>query len=178
MNSVGERLRIARDRAGLSLGQVHQYEGIQKGHLSEMERGLKMPTAETIMRLARRYRVSADYLLGLTDDPSPASERKLPAFGVELLEIARRLSPDRREELVRIGEVLLELSEERAEHLRAYDRMMELVEEVGGMEAVEALEAALRAHAAGDAALAEQLIDAFFAGRRVKEARQETSEQG
>lgn len=74
MESIGERLRKARDRAGLSLGQVHQYEGIQKGHLSEMERGLKSPTAETLIRLARRYHTSADYLLGLEATPAPAPE--------------------------------------------------------------------------------------------------------
>ena len=67
MESIGERLRKARDKAGLSLGQVYQYEGIQKGHLSEMERGLKSPTAETLIRLARRYHTSADYLLGLEE---------------------------------------------------------------------------------------------------------------
>lgn len=175
---IGARLRELRERRGLTGRAVATYLKISNAHVSDLEKGKAKPSLELLVRLANYYHTSVDYLLGLTDDPSPASERKLPAFGVELLEIARRLSPDRREELVRIGEVLLELSEERAEHLRAYDRMMELVEEVGGIEAVEALEAAFRAHAAGDAALAEQLIDAFFAGRRVKEARQETSEQG
>ncbi len=55
----------------MTLGQVLEYESIQKGHLSEMERGIKAPTAAVIARLARRYKTSTDYLLGLTDDPAP-----------------------------------------------------------------------------------------------------------
>jgi transcriptional regulator with XRE-family HTH domain len=138
-----------------------------------MERGLKSPTAETLIRLARRYKTSADYLLGVVDDPAPAVRRELPAFGVELLEVVRQLPEGRREELLRIGEVLLRLSQEQAAHMQAYDRMMALVEQAGGVEAVEALETALRADAAGDPARAWQLIDAFFAGRNAKEEREE-----
>jgi transcriptional regulator with XRE-family HTH domain len=72
MELVGQRLRLARVRAGLSLGQVFEYEGIQKGHLSEMERGKKEPTGAVIARLATRYNCTADYLLGLTATPSDA----------------------------------------------------------------------------------------------------------
>lgn len=92
MESLGERLRKARDKSGLSLGQVHQYEGIQKGHLSEMERGLKAPTAETIARLAQRYHTTADYLLGLGPAPSPILEREEE----ELLRLWGELDADQR----------------------------------------------------------------------------------
>lgn len=119
MESIGERLRKARDRAGLSLGQVHQYEGIQKGHLSEMERGLKSPTAETLIRLAQRYHTSADYLLGLEggeDDPATATEQE--QFK-QLIDEFTALS-DRNQRLVlSYLRMMRQLEEEEREHERA-----------------------------------------------------------
>ncbi|GIK73836.1 MAG: hypothetical protein BroJett021_28240 [Chloroflexota bacterium] len=83
--SVGQRLREVREQTGLSLGQVAQYEEIGRQYLSKLELGTNNPPAwELLRRLARRYHVSADYLLGLVDDP--AGRRDLSP---ELQEIAR-----------------------------------------------------------------------------------------
>lgn len=83
--SIGQRLREVRERTGLSLGQVAQYEEIGRQYLSKLELGTNNPPAwELLQRLARRYHVSADYLLGLVDDP--AGRRDLSP---ELQEIAR-----------------------------------------------------------------------------------------
>lgn len=43
--------------------------------VSEIERGKKTTTAEKINLICRHYRVSADYLLGLSDDPAGGCER-------------------------------------------------------------------------------------------------------
>lgn len=40
-----------------------------QNNVSELESGKKTTTAEKIARICRHYRVSADYLLGLSDDP-------------------------------------------------------------------------------------------------------------
>lgn len=83
--SVGERLRERRQDTGLTLGQVGEYEGVTPQYLSDLERGRNQPnTWELLRRLARRYHTSADYLLGLVDDP--AGRRDLSP---ELQEIAR-----------------------------------------------------------------------------------------
>lgn len=97
MDIVGTRLRQARKRAHLSLGQVFEYEGIHKGHLSEMERGIKEPTGAVIARLSVRYGCTADYLLGLEpgrdasllDGLDPTAMRELQALIDEL----RQLTP-------------------------------------------------------------------------------------
>lgn len=44
-------------------------------NVSEMESGKKTTTAEKIAKICRHYRVSADYLLGLSDDPKGGTER-------------------------------------------------------------------------------------------------------
>ncbi len=69
MDSMGDRLRHARELAGLSLGQVAQYEGISKGQLADIEKGRSRAMAVTIAALAKRYECSADYLLGMVDTP-------------------------------------------------------------------------------------------------------------
>ncbi|MCI8941420.1 MAG: helix-turn-helix transcriptional regulator [Oscillospiraceae bacterium] len=42
-----------------------------KSHISEMESGKKITTAEKIVLICEHYHISSDYLLGLSDDPSP-----------------------------------------------------------------------------------------------------------
>ena len=42
-----------------------------KSPISEMEKGKHTTTAEKIALLCEHYKISTDYLLGLTDDPSP-----------------------------------------------------------------------------------------------------------
>lgn len=41
----------------------------KKSHISEMENGKKTTTIEKFALICEHYKVSADYLLGLTDDP-------------------------------------------------------------------------------------------------------------
>lgn len=43
--------------------------------VSGIERGSRTTTAEKIALLCRHYHVSADYLLGLSDDPQGGCER-------------------------------------------------------------------------------------------------------
>lgn len=59
----------------LTLGQVHEYEGILASHLSEMETSKKQPTAETIARLAMRYKVSISLIRSAISVISPCSCR-------------------------------------------------------------------------------------------------------
>lgn len=176
MGTVGDRLRAARERAGLSLGQVHQYEGIQKGHLSEMEQGSKNPTGQTIARLAVRYRTSADYLLGLTEDPSQRIDEPLSETIRDVVELARDLSPGRQQELLAHARVLTEA--ELQADLREYDRMMALIEALpGGDQLAEEIEQALRLDATGDRSAALRLIDDILARWRSRTANPEVGEK-
>ena len=49
--------------------------GTKANNVSEIEGGKKTTTAENIARICRHYHVSADYLLGLSDDPQGGCER-------------------------------------------------------------------------------------------------------
>lgn len=77
MQQLGMRVRQARRRLRLRQGVLAEKAGIDAGNLSEIEHGHK-PSAriETIASLADVLQVSTDYLLGLTDDPTPRWSRQ------------------------------------------------------------------------------------------------------
>ena len=64
-----ERLLLARRRAGVSQGELATRTAMYASDISKMERGRMLPTAPRLRRLAAALGVSADYLLGLIDDP-------------------------------------------------------------------------------------------------------------
>ena len=84
------------------------------------------------------------------------------------------LPEQRQAELVSHAQALV--AAEQAANVQTYDQLMALIAAAGGELAVAAAESALRALAAGDAAAAERLVEAFFAGRR-EQAPQENGEQ-
>ena len=45
--------------------------GMVKSHISEMENGKQTTTAEKIALICEHYKISSDYLLGLSDSPDP-----------------------------------------------------------------------------------------------------------
>lgn len=49
--------------------------GVKQTAICEIERGRKTTTAEKIALICHHYHVSADYLLGLSDDPQGGCER-------------------------------------------------------------------------------------------------------
>ena len=77
MTILGQRVREARKRAGLlqvdlaaALGDRYAHNDISR--VESGERGLRL---DGLVNAAKELRVSADYLLGLTDDPTPAAQR-------------------------------------------------------------------------------------------------------
>ena len=62
-------IRLRRIRLSLSLQQeqVAQKIGVTKSTISTYENNARQPSLEMLVRLARLYNVSTDYLLGITD---------------------------------------------------------------------------------------------------------------
>lgn len=67
----GKRLKQIRTARGLSQKTIAENAGITAAQVSRYEAGLQSPTEDAIRRIAQFLEVSADYLLGLTDDPAP-----------------------------------------------------------------------------------------------------------
>lgn len=77
---VADRLRYARDRAGLTGPQVKERTGIGESSLSEYERGKREPRLSQLRKLASAYGRSISFFL--SDDPLPREQvlwRERPA---------------------------------------------------------------------------------------------------
>ncbi len=61
-NSLGDYLREQRQAAKLSLRQLSELAGVSNPYLSQIERGLKRPSAEILQQLAKGLEVSAESL--------------------------------------------------------------------------------------------------------------------
>ena len=75
MSSVAERLRIAREQAGLSQGQVARILGLHRPTISEIEAGRRRLTAEETATFARLYEVSVAWLTGSEEADNDIDDR-------------------------------------------------------------------------------------------------------
>ncbi|QWC83900.1 helix-turn-helix domain-containing protein [Nocardioidaceae bacterium] len=62
VQSLGDHLREQRQAAQLSLRQLAEQTGISNPYLSQIERGLRRPSADVVQQLAKVLRISADQL--------------------------------------------------------------------------------------------------------------------
>jgi transcriptional regulator with XRE-family HTH domain len=77
MQELGTRIVATREHIGWTQRELVRVSGVQQNNLSALEQGKKPSVrADTVVRLAKALDVSADYLLGLTDDPTPPKKRQ------------------------------------------------------------------------------------------------------
>lgn len=174
---MGERLRERREAAGLSAGQVEEYENIGRQYLSKLELGTnRPPTWGLLARLARRYRTTTDYLLGLTDDPSPGEQRDPPVYGAAVWEMMRAMRPATAAGVVQAARALLAVQEDLAAEAR--DFMLGVATRTLDVEAQGILGEARRLAAAGDLAGAFGLIEGYVERREAEQAGKEPVNHG
>lgn len=71
MDSYYRRLKDLREDHDLTQTQVAEYLGMKQSQYSRYERGLRDIPTDILIRLARLYRTSTDYILELTDCIKP-----------------------------------------------------------------------------------------------------------
>ena len=62
VESLGEYLREQRVSSRLSVRQLAEQAGVSNPYLSQIERGLRRPSAEVLQQLAKALRISAEQL--------------------------------------------------------------------------------------------------------------------
>jgi transcriptional regulator with XRE-family HTH domain len=72
----GQRMKEIRLKADVNQTDFGLIIGTRKSHVSEIESGTACTTVEGLAALCKHYNVSADYLLGLTDEPRPYKRKK------------------------------------------------------------------------------------------------------
>jgi transcriptional regulator with XRE-family HTH domain len=76
VGSIGEYIRQQREQAKISLRQLASAAGISNPYLSQIERGLRRPSAEILQQIAKGLRISAEALYvqaGFLEDRRPDS---------------------------------------------------------------------------------------------------------
>ena len=76
VSSIGEYIRQQREQAKISLRQLASTAGISNPYLSQVERGLRRPSAEILQQIAKGLRISAEALYvqaGILEDRRPDS---------------------------------------------------------------------------------------------------------
>jgi transcriptional regulator with XRE-family HTH domain len=76
MSAIGAYIREQREQAKISLRQLAQSAGISNPYLSQIERGLRRPSADILQQIAKGLRISAEALYvqaGFLDDRPPGS---------------------------------------------------------------------------------------------------------
>ena len=102
---VGAFIREQRERANLSLRRLADRAGVSNPYLSQIERGIRRPSAEILKRLSRALEVSAETLYtraGLIDAGPVA-----PTV-VEAIEADAALSPRQKKVLLDLYRALLD----------------------------------------------------------------------
>ncbi len=69
-----ERIRALREDNDLTQTELAKAFNINQITISQYERGKREPSLDIIIRYSKYFKVSTDYILGLTNDPTPPKE--------------------------------------------------------------------------------------------------------
>src|SRR5437762_10497256 len=99
MRDLGEFIREQRSVARLSLRKLSDMAGISNPYLSQIERGLRKPSAEILQQIAKALRISAETLYVRAG----ILEERLGSDDVELALLSdMRLSEDQKQTLLKV----------------------------------------------------------------------------
>jgi len=106
-----ENLRIIREKRGKSQVNVAVHIGVAQEMISSYESGKTYPSANTLIKLAKHLETSTDFLLGLTQDPTPVrffDKNQLTTEEIEFLTRFTRLAIEDKLKLCGYMDSLLE----------------------------------------------------------------------
>lgn len=104
-SDIGTYIREQREQAALSLRKLADKAGISNPYLSQIERGLRKPSAEILKSLANGLSLSAETLYqraGLLDEAAMPSSPVIVAIDHD-----ETLTPDQRAELIALYRTLV-----------------------------------------------------------------------
>lgn len=112
--SLGARVRVVRQRAGLSQAQLAERAGVANETISRLERGSFEPSLSTLIAVADVLEVDLDSLVGrATESEAPrAAKGRRSARAQALVERIERLEPRSQRVLSYLVDLLLQEREE------------------------------------------------------------------
>ena len=112
-NNLGDYLREQRESARLSVRQLSELAGVSNPYLSQIERGLKKPSADILQQIARGLQVSAEslYIRAGFLDPDEDEPRTRPSV-VDAIKHDAALTSRQKSALIDIYESFIRVSDE------------------------------------------------------------------
>ena len=113
LHDLGEFIRDQRRNARLSLRKLSELAGISNPYLSQIERGLRKPSADILQGIARGLSISAETLYvraGILDDRSASSQAADPVAAI----MGDRTISDRQKQV--LVEIYRSFQSEHADH--------------------------------------------------------------
>jgi transcriptional regulator with XRE-family HTH domain len=97
---LGEFIRAQRELTEMSVRRLAQSAGVSNPYLSQIERGLRKPSAEILQQIARALSISAEglYVRAGILDPDDSSGPSV----IEAIQADRRLSADQKHTLLTV----------------------------------------------------------------------------
>ena len=107
METIGKRVRAARQELGLTMKQLHEQTGLSTGNISDIENDRNTPSVSSLVALGRAPFVDLwigcsqgkKQALGVTSPPLTCDGVPLSQMETDLLAMFRLLPPAHREEV-------------------------------------------------------------------------------
>jgi len=97
---LGEFIKVQREVASLSVRRLAEMAGVSNPYLSQIERGLRKPSAEILQQIAKALQISAETLYVragiLSDEPVTGNEVR------DAISRDPKLSPEQRSALLNV----------------------------------------------------------------------------
>ena len=65
--SLAEKIKLLREKSGLTQAELSRILGLSRSGVNAWEMGLSVPSTQYVVELAKCFRVSSDYLLGISE---------------------------------------------------------------------------------------------------------------
>lgn len=113
---IGYRIKLRREELGMTLEDIASSIKVARSTVQRYEAGsINRPKLPVLYAISQALRVSPDWLLGITDDPTPNIEKTaagegngLSALDAKLMELVHLLTEDQKRMLLAQIEYLLD----------------------------------------------------------------------
>ena len=102
LNELGEFIRAQREVARMSVRRLAEIADVSNPYLSQIERGLRRPSAEILQQIAKALRVSAEQLYIRAGILDPDSARDMSV--TDAISRDTRLTPEQKQSLLTVYE--------------------------------------------------------------------------
>jgi transcriptional regulator with XRE-family HTH domain len=168
VKSIGDYIREQREQARISMRQLAQSAGVSNPYLSQIERGLRKPSADILQQLAKGLRISAEALYvqaGILEDrPADSGVRSAlltdPDLSERQKQVLIEIYESFRKENTAVAEAQAAQAEAQTAQAEAETAQAEVEAAQGATEAAQAVTEAAASEAAQAAAEAAAMAQA------------------